>query len=374
MVIFYRIIPSMKLTKIHKLVASGVISSFLLTASISSLASPLSLIKVEQGSIKTDSSSIWSAMSQQFKLGANSLNNPEVSKQIAILVKNQGTLAKTLQAAAPYISYVFAKTQQKGLPAELALLPIVESQYSPYAKSPVGASGLWQIMPQTATHLGLKRGGGYDGSRDIVASTDAALKYLTDLNKMFKKNWELALAAYNWGPGNILKNVKKQATTNFWALKKIPKETRDYLPKLIALAAVIKNPAKYNIHLPAMSSQVQVASIKVAPKADLKKIALTTGIDVATMRKLNPGYPNLATTHNSPNTVLVPANKVAKLKQLVAVLAVNNFSTDTINKANMIIKTAVQQSVTASLLKQSQWLLVGLANLPSSNAYATTMH
>jgi membrane-bound lytic murein transglycosylase D len=358
----------MRLNKIGKLAICGIVSSLLLTGCDNSSA--LSVMRAEQHSLSllAKSDSIWGNMGKHFQLDSKP-DNRAVSQQIAYLQKNSQNLNAILKKAGPLITYVYAKTQQEGLPAELALLPIVESDYSPTARSPVGASGLWQIMPQTGRDLGLKNFSAYDGRKDIVASTHAALLFLKDLHGEFH-NWELALAAYNWGPANIERIVKhnKPMFGNYWDLKRIPKETRDYVPKLYALAAVIKNPARYHIELPAISTEPQVAALKIAPKVDLKKIAQSTGISIETMRKLNPGYHALATTKGAPNTVLVPADKVEAIKPLIPVLAV---ATPKIrNDAEEAVKKATQDTVVNTLLKQGQWLIVSLAGLASTDAFA----
>lgn len=362
----------MKILKSSKLIICGVLCSSLLAACDNSVASPsnsFSLMQVQQGSLRTmDSSTIWGHMAKNFKLDIR-VDNKDVAKQIAYLQKHQDLLAKTLTEAGPYISYVFSKVQAKGLPAELALLPVVESDYDPYAKSPVGASGLWQIMPQTATHLSLKSNQGYDARRDVVASTDAALIYLNSLNRMFKNNWELALAAYNWGPGNVQKAVKRKSLmgpASYWDIK-MPKETQDYVPKLMALAAIIKNPAKYNVKLPNISAQTQVATLTVGPKVDLKKVAVDSGVGVDTMRKLNPGYHQLATNSGAPNMVLVPVNKVDAIKSVTLVLAVN-IAQSPVQTAQ--INAPLQQHLRDNLIKGSEWLLMNVAAIPSNVAFA----
>lgn len=370
----------MRLVKVSKLIICGALAGSLLSACDSS-ASPLPSVQVSTNTTTvtapvaapvSDANSMWTAMSKNFQLDP-SVDKKEVSKQIAVLQKNQGNLARTLREAAPYLSFVYGKIREQGLPAELALLPIVESNYSPYAKSPVGASGLWQIMPKTGTGLGLKNNKGYDGRRDIVASTNAALTYLKSLNNMFKKNWELALAAYNWGPGNILKAVKKHAGVTFWTMK-MPQETKNYVPKLLALAAVIKDPARYNITLPKLDNAPQLAALQVPAKVDLKKVAQSAGISEDTMRKLNPGYHDMATTHGSPNTVLVPANKVEAIKPNVTVLAVNTPSPANtaapVNKTENVVHNVTKQSVMDMLLHRGEWLIAALANIPSTDAYA----
>lgn len=368
----------MKLLKSSKLIICGVLCSSLLAACDSSVATPststssLSLMHVQEGSLRpVDSSSLWGAMAKNFHMDAHE-DNKDVAKQIAYLQKNQALLAKTLEQAGPYISYVFSKIQAKGLPAELALLPLVESDYMPHAKSHVGALGIWQFMPATAKGLSLKTTQAYDGRRDIVASTNAALAFLKDLNGMFKNNWELALAAYNWGPGNVQKAVKRKSLmgqATYWDIK-MPKETQNYVPKLMALAAIIKNPAKYNVTLPKISAETQLAAVTVGPKVDLKKVAQTTGIGVDTMRKLNPGYMQLATTAGSPNILLIPVDKVDAMKPATLVLAVNIAKSPVAVTQQKISAPPMQHQVRDGFIKSSEWLLVNLANIPSSNAFA----
>lgn len=366
----------MKLLKTSKYIICGVVCSSLLAACDSSSAntstysSSLSLMHVQQGSLRTvDTSSLWGQMGKNFHLDIRE-DNPEVSKQIAYLQKHQDLLAKTLEEAGPYISYVFNKVQAKGFPAELALLPLVESDYNPHAKSPVGALGLWQIMPKTGKILSLKTTQSYDGRRDVVASTDAALAFLNDLSRTFKNDWELALAAYNWGPGNVQKAVKRKSLmgqATYWDIK-MPKETQNYVPKLFALAAIIKNPGKYNITLPKISAKTQLATVQVGPRVDLKKVAEESGIGVDTMRKLNPGYQQLATSSDSPNVLLIPVDKVDAIKPVTLVLAVNIVKSPV--NTEQATNAPLQQQARDNLIKQGERLLVNVATIPSNTAFA----
>jgi membrane-bound lytic murein transglycosylase D len=260
---------------------------------------------------------LWTSMSSSFSLD-HETTRAEVMEQIRRLQKHQASLYKTLESTQHYISYVYHETKKRGLPAELALLPLVESHFNPDAHSKAGATGLWQLMPATATDLGIKDNHAWDGRRDIVASTEAALVYLNYLGLNFRQDWHLALAAYNTGPGRVQSAVAKQSkwykSAKFWDLN-LPQETRNYVPQLLALAAVIKDPARYGIKLPPISNQLHLASVQVGAKVDLKKIAQSTGIDVETMRKLNPGYRHMATTPGAPNTLLVPAEKIGLVQQ-----------------------------------------------------------
>jgi soluble lytic murein transglycosylase-like protein len=261
--------------------------------------------------------SIWSSMIQNFSLNHN-LDRPEVNAQIALLRRNKKDLYQVLKAATPYISYVYEQTQKRGLPAELALLPVIESSFNPNSRSGPGATGIWQIMPGTAYDLGLKSNHAYDGRRDIVASTNAALKYLSYLHQTLGHNWQLALAAYNCGPGRLQGAVGRTFRSNgqsgFWNLHQLPRETKAYVPKLLALAAVIQNSARYQIQLPSITDGPHVASVNVPAHVSLREVAQSTGVSVATMRHLNPGYSKMATVPGAPNTLLIPVEKVALLQ------------------------------------------------------------
>lgn len=177
----------------------------------------------------------------------------QVQKHIKKYSAQEKTLYKHSSNAKPYLYHIVEQLEQRGMPSELALLPMIESAFQPKATSPKGAAGLWQFMPATGRQYGLKKGRGYDERRDLVASTRAALDYLEFLHKEFDHDWMLALAAYNSGEGTVQKAIKKNKRsgkdTSFWSLS-LPKETQNYVPKLLALAEVIKNPDKHEVSLP----------------------------------------------------------------------------------------------------------------------------
>lgn len=307
--------------------------------------------------------SMWATMSRNFALGDSSerdlAERPEVKRQIAIFQRNSDKLYKVLEDAAPYISYVYREIEKRELPAELALLPVLESDFKPHAKSRAGAMGLWQIMPDTANKLGLKRNQAYDGRKDVVASTNAALNYLTYLRQSFKNDWFIALGAYNWGPGNIQRAIKGYKRADYWTLN-MPKETKVYVPKLLALAAIVQNPERYNVKLPPMDTKPSVAMVQARDKVDLKKVAESSGIDVDTMKALNPGYHGMETTKHTPNALLVPIDKKRDvLKALYqaadpkVLLAANEDTSTNLLKA---------------ILKGSKWVIVALADVPIESA------
>ena len=200
------------------------------------------------------------------------------------------------------------ETLKRDMPVELALLPFVESQFDPYAQSPAGASGIWQFILSTAREQGLKRNWWYDGRRDIIASTNSALNYL---DSMYKKtnDWMLAIASFNVGPARIQREVKKNKNlgkqTDFWSLK-LPKETSKYLPRLLALLEVIKNPQNYNVDFPFLPNRPYFRVIDIPSQVDLMQVANISGLSIEAVYELNPGFNQWATDPNGPFYLLLP--------------------------------------------------------------------
>ena len=183
------------------------------------------------------------------------------------------------------------------------------------------ASGLWQFIPSTGKLYGLKENWWYDGRRDVVASTKAAVKYLKNLKKLFKGDWLLAIAAYNSGPGRvqkaILKNKKQGKATDFWHLD-LPKETRGYVPRLLAVAELIKHPARYGQSITPVNNKPQVKTIKLDSQFDLALIAEWTELELDELYALNPGLRRWATPNNDGYHLLLPVDKIAQFQQNLA--------------------------------------------------------
>ncbi len=216
-----------------------------------------------QKTYKNNSGEIWERIRRNYGIHT-SKEKYQVQKQIAKYMTQDKMLYRHSVNAKPYIHHIVEELEQRGMPSELALLPMIESAFQPKATSPKGAAGLWQFMPATGRQYGLKRKGRHDERRDLVASTRAALDYLEFLHEEFNHDWMLALAAYNSGEGTVHRAIKKNLragkSTSFWSLP-LPKETQNYVPKLLALAEVVKNPEKHEISL---------AMIKDMPYSTLK--------------------------------------------------------------------------------------------------------
>jgi len=207
------------------------------------------------------------------------------------------------------------------LPTELALLPVIESAFDPFSNSPAGAAGIWQFMPTTAQHVGLRQDWWFDGRRDIVAATGAALEYLTELHQGFDGDWLKALGAYNAGRSRLNKAIHLNRTqgkpVDFWHLP-LPEETRSYVPKLIALRAIISNPEAHNITLPALANTAHFTAVDTGGQLDLQVAARLAGTSVEELQRLNPGLIRSTTPPDSSHTLLIPRTSEQRFREQLA--------------------------------------------------------
>jgi membrane-bound lytic murein transglycosylase D len=249
------------------------------------------------------------------------LDQPRVKAQLNWYKKHPKYFKRISDRASLYMYHIVNEIEKRDLPSELALLPIVESAYDPFAYSHGRASGLWQFIPSTGRHFKLKQDWWYDGRRDITASTDAALTYLERLNKRFDGDWLLALAAYNAGGGNISKairkNKKKGKPTDFFSLK-LPRETQAYSPKMIALAELLANPEKYDFEWPTVPNKPYFEAIDVHSQIDLAQAADLAEMEINDLYKLNPGFNQWATHPKGPHKILVPLEQSELFKENLA--------------------------------------------------------
>jgi len=269
-----------------------------------------------QLSAKNVNSSLWDDLSRELRLD-HKTQTSSVQSEIRKLLADQDKLYSVLQSAIPYLYFIHQEIVQRGLPAELALIPVIESEFNPYDHSKKGATGLWQLMPGTAHELGVNVRSSYDGRRNVIASTKAALAYFNDLGNSFNGNWYLAIAAYNCGQAKIEWAERKMGSHNFWSLP-LPRETKCYVPRLLAIAAIIKNPEKYGVQLPPIKSIPYFAELKINKPVNLEKISKSAGINMDTLRRLNPDYGHSPVPKSKGlYSVLVPANKAAAVKQVI---------------------------------------------------------
>ena len=253
----------------------------------------------------------WEDLSANFALDLSS-TEARVVAQRNWYASHPEYIRRVVKRAEPYIYYIYQQAQHRNIPAELVLLPIVESAFDPFAYSHGRASGIWQFIPGTGKAYGLKQTWWYDGRRDVKASTDAAFNYLTKLSSQFDGDWLLALAAYNSGGGTVRKairyNKKHGRPTDFWSLK-LPKETQAYVPKLIAISQIFKAPEKYGITLPTIPNTPQVAVAYTGSQIDMAQAATLADLSVDELYTLNPGFNRWATDPNGPHSLLLPIKK-----------------------------------------------------------------
>jgi membrane-bound lytic murein transglycosylase D len=254
---------------------------------------------------------IWARVGQQFTLLSQVGRNSRIDQQLTWLLQNRSFLANASNRAGPYLHFIVEGLEQQNLPAELALLPIIESAYNPVAVSSQNAVGLWQFMPATARDFGLELTPSYDGRRDIIASTQAAMKYLTRLHKQFDHDWLLALAAYNAGEGTVSRlieaNRRRGLPTDYWHLS-LPHETQEYVPRLLALSMLVGAPTGYGVNLQPISNEPYFMMVKLRHPVDLTQIARTSGITEKELERLNPAYIH-GNTGNGPGHLLIPISK-----------------------------------------------------------------
>lgn len=282
---------------------------------LSMLGALLFLPFLVQGA-KTHHNDLWPEIAQNITLHYQMGQQAQVDEQIRWYVRHPKTLYALLGNAKPYLYYVYQQIQQRHLPAELSLVPIIESSYNPFAQSTMGASGLWQIMPETAADYGLKMTQWFDGRLDVQASTKAALDHFSSLHSYFG-DWLLAIAAYDAGAGTvrntILQNQQHHQATDVWSLS-LPSDAKDYVIKYIALATIIKDPKRYHINLPRIANEPFFATYALQHPANLNQIAHATKTDMNTIRKLNPGYNSTATVVPQGNyALLIPKEKAPLL-------------------------------------------------------------
>lgn len=251
---------------------------------------------------------VWKRMTVGFKMNL-SVWNPRIDAQRGWFISRQPYLDRLSARASRYLYYTVKEAERRGMPTELALLPIIESSYDPAATSSAAAAGLWQFIPSTGRIYGLKQTPLYDGRRDVVESTRAAYEFLGSLYNQFG-SWELALASYNAGPGRIQQAINRNKAaglpTDYWSLK-LPQETMSYVPRFLAVAQIIKNPGSYGVSLPPIANRPHFREVPVGV-ASLNEIAAITGLSRAELYQLNPGHRGDHIDPSSPRRILIPAD------------------------------------------------------------------
>ena len=252
---------------------------------------------------------VWKRMTVGFKMDETKWD-PRIDAQRSWFITRQPYLDRLSARASRYLYHTVKEAERRGLPTELALLPVIESSYDPAATSSAAAAGMWQFIPSTGRIYGLRQTNLYDGRRDVVESTRAAYEFLGSLYNQFG-SWELALAAYNAGPGRIQQAINRNKAaglpTDYWSLR-LPQETMNYVPRFLAVAQIIKSPEKYGVRLPPIANRPHFREVPVPAGASLNEIASLTGLSRAELYQLNPGHRGDIIDPQSPQRILIPAD------------------------------------------------------------------
>jgi len=239
--------------------------------------------------------------------------NSRIDREADYFANHPDYVARTFDRAAPYLQYIVNEVEKRGLPAELALLPVIESAFQPYAYSRASASGIWQFIASTGTRFSLKQDWWYDGRRDIVAATQAALDYLTYLHDMFDGDWLAAIAAYNCGEAGVQRAINRNRAAHkpvdFWNLK-LPAETRAYVPRLLAVARIVAKPEEYGLSIDGIPDAPYFVPVETGGQISIEVAAELAGISTEDMYDLNPAYHRWATDPGGPYQLLVPVESV----------------------------------------------------------------
>ncbi len=299
---------------------------------------------------------LWARMRAQLKW--QSMDTTSVTRARRSYLGQQNYLPVVANRANYYLFYIVEEVEKRGMPMEIALLPLVESTLNPFATSPSSAAGLWQIMPATGRQLNLSRNWWYDGRLDLRDSTRAALDYLEALHADFDGDWLLALAAYNSGKGRVMRaqsaNRRKGLATDFWSLK-LPRETRDYVPRLIALTQIVAEPSRHGVVLPSVPNAPSFDVVGTGGQLELYRAAEIAGIDLRTLRAFNPGQLRWATAPNMPHELLLPAGKADTFAEGLANLSPDDrvkWQHYRIERGDSLIRIAKKFDTDVALLRE----------------------
>lgn len=258
---------------------------------------------------------LWDTFAGSFHLVR--ANQGHFEHSVSFYKKRQKHLIQVSKRATPYLYYIVQKVKERKMPMEIALLPIVESGFKAHAKSHAKALGLWQFMPATGKSLGLGKNWWYDGRRDVVKSTEAALTYL-QRHYQNTNDWLLALASYNAGYGTVLRAIKRyerkhgksEQLPTFWQISKyLPRETQNYVPSLLSVSYLIEHNDKYNIDIAPIANKPFFDIIELNNQVSLSAVAANTKVSSELLAKLNPAYVRQATPPNGPHHILLPIEK-----------------------------------------------------------------
>jgi len=287
-------------------------------------------------------------------------NEAAIARERDWYARNQEYVDRVFQRADLYLFYIVEELEKRDMPAELALLPVIESAFDPFAYSRSRASGLWQIIPGTGRRLGVEQNWWFDGRRDVLESTRAALDYLEELNEEFGGDWLLTIAGYNSGEANVERAIKRAVAakkpTDFWGVRNyLPSETRTYVPRLLAVSALVADPERYGITLPEMSNQPRFAVVSTGGQIDMALAADLAGIDHDALYALNAGVNRWATDPEGPHRLLLPMEQADQFEASLAALGERErvqWTKHRVKQGESIGAVAAKYDTTAAVLRE----------------------
>ncbi|MCP5419827.1 MAG: transglycosylase SLT domain-containing protein [Gammaproteobacteria bacterium] len=313
------------------------------------------ITKVDRSkNVKSLKDGLWDRVRKRLVLVDD--ENPRIEERIAYIRNNPGYLNLLANRCAPFLHFIVEETERRGLPSDLALLPMVESAFDPTAISPKGAAGLWQIMPATGEQYGLQIVDGYDGRYDVYSSTRAALTYLSYLHKLFNGDWLLALAAYNVGEGAVQKAMQAAQEAgleaNYWNLD-LPAETKAYVPQIAALSRVVFDPQENGLKLKKINTLPYLARIKVEADSELLNNVAASGVPIDEFSRFNPAFKAYMDIPERTYNLMLPLDQAELLAQNLDGAELIAVRTHTVKKGDTLSKIADQYGI--SYVKLAQW-------------------
>jgi membrane-bound lytic murein transglycosylase D len=300
---------------------------------------------------------LFDRMRAGFKL-EDTAEHRAIDEQLRFYAGNPAYLQRAFGRADLYLYHIVTQLEARGMPLELALLPVVESAFEPYAYSRARASGLWQFIPGTGSRFGLKQDWWYDGRRDVVESTRAALDYLQYLHDEFNGDWLLAIAAYNCGEATVERELRANRAagrpTDFWALR-LPRETRAYVPKLLAMKRLVRDPGAYGLSMSPIPNQPYFARVATLGQVNLKIAGQIANVSPDELYELNPAFHRWATDPSGPHFLLLPVDSADVFATSVAQLSADQRLGAThysVNPGDSVASVAAQFHTTVNVIRE----------------------
>lgn len=317
---------------------------------VDELAAPERVLTLD---LTRDANDIWDRIRRGF--GMPDLDSERVGDQQAFYINRPAFLKQVFARGGRYLYYIVDELERRGMPTELALLPMVESSYNPLAYSRSHASGLWQFIPSTGKYFNLTQDSWVDERRDVIASTNAALDYLQKIYEMHG-DWHLALASYNWGEGAVQRALKRNAEEGLpleYIHLRMPEETRNYVPKLQAIKNIVSEPELFHFELPYVANEMHFVAVDAPVGVDLATAAELSDMPLDEFLALNPGFNRPATTMPG-QTFIVPTDRVRRLREGLDELerSGKGWRLHTVERGERLDEIAAQSGLTLSELRK----------------------